>query len=57
MKKLLALILAVVLMLSASLALAEDAALTNARDTHSFPYVAIVSDWHEALETFNAGWK
>ena len=57
MKKLLALILAVVLMLSASLALAEDAALANARDTHSFPYVAIGSDWHEALEAFNAGWK
>ena len=57
MKKLLALILAVALMLSASLALAEDAALANARDTHSHPYVAIGSDWHEALETFNAGWK
>ena len=55
MKKLFALILAVVLMLSASLALAEDAALANSRDTHSFPYVAIGSDWHEALETFNAG--
>ncbi len=57
MKKLLALILALALMLSAALALAEDDALANARFPNSFPNIKIGADPREALELFNTGWK
>ena len=55
MKKLVALVLAAVLMMSVSLALAEEGAAV--RGVTESPSVYFGADWHDALETFNNGWK
>ena len=54
MKKLLALLLALALMLSASLVLAEE---NKTRDPQEYPFVAIGADYHYAFEVFDFGWK
>ena len=53
MKKLLALLLAVVLAMSLSLALAE----TEARDAQAYPNIAFGADQHTAIDAFNQLWS